>query len=559
MHVARLGAVGEHVLEHAGDDLADDLGKGEEGRRARGHRGALALRVRSDGGVQRVVLVQLLGVGGGVVEDIYRMPWRHLGGAVDEGLASGVRRPAVGGPDAELVIGRVGVGLGGVGPHRGDPGRREGRVEVGILLPGQLVGVLHGRGRPAGRHRRVQVGHAGRRLRGVRSGVGEGEFLLAGAGGGVGGRPLADRGRRGRARVGGAVVGQRCRAGRGVGADLGPAGVGSGCPVNDVVRRVADGLPHEGHRPGRPGHRDGGDITLLAIGHVGLGLVGAGGVRPVELVGHRVLVRARCQRPAGAAGVRLVQVGRVDRRRGARIQVGEAGVVARYEHLRVVVAVGVADIGRRGQAETAGAGYRSRCSRRIAGVLVQLGLDVVLRRAAHVEVGGVVGVAQPAEVIRVGLAGGEVGRLELRQQGVRAAGTVVDGIGGGAACGLPGQVQLAVLVLDSPPVVEQLVHPERRRRHTRWPRARVVFLSRIGPVCRGDHVGGIHAQRVRVGIVVIVHRDAPRVVWREGVIDVHLDVVAVQAQMGVLSHPVDESRRQQQPLELAGVVIEVER
>ena len=39
---------------------------------------------------------------------------------------------------------------------------------------------------------------------------------------------------------------------------------------------------------------------------------------------------------------------------------------------------------------------------------------------------------------------------------------------------------------------------------------------------------------------------APGVVGREGVVDVHLDVVAVQAEMGALGHPVDEPGRQQQ-------------
>ena len=120
-----------------------------------------------------------------VVEDVDRVAGGHLGGAVDEGLAGGVGGPGVGGADAELVVGRVGVGLGGVGPDRGDPGRLEGGGEVGVLLPGQLVGVLHDGRRPARRHGGVHVGHPGRRRGGVRPGVGEGELLLAGTGGGV--------------------------------------------------------------------------------------------------------------------------------------------------------------------------------------------------------------------------------------------------------------------------------------------------------------------------------------------------------------------------------------
>ena len=52
---------------------------------------------------------------------------------------------------------------------------------------------------------------------------------------------------------------------------------------------------------------------------------------------------------------------------------------------------------------------------------------------------------------------------------------------------------------------------------------------------------------------------APLVVGDEDVVDVLAEVVAVQAQVGVLGHPVDQAGGQQQPLQLIGVVVEVER
>lgn len=144
--VARLGAVGEHFLEHAGGDLANDLGEGEWRRRACGRRGVLALAVRIASVVEGVVLVEFLGVGGGVVEDVDRVPRCHLGGAVGERLAGGIRRPAVGGPDAELGVRRVGVSVkvsstspahdlgSGVGP------RQTLLVEGGLASPELLSG-----------------------------------------------------------------------------------------------------------------------------------------------------------------------------------------------------------------------------------------------------------------------------------------------------------------------------------------------------------------------------------------------------------------------------------
>ena len=139
VHVAHGGVVGQHVLEHAGDDLLDDLREVERRRGAGGHRGGVALGVRRGGVIERVVLVELLGVGGGVVEDVDRVPgaprpgplavvhrreWRP---ALDEGLAGRVGGPAVGVAEPELVVGRVGVRLGTVGPDREDAGRPGGR------------------------------------------------------------------------------------------------------------------------------------------------------------------------------------------------------------------------------------------------------------------------------------------------------------------------------------------------------------------------------------------------------------------------------------------------
>ena len=52
---------------------------------------------------------------------------------------------------------------------------------------------------------------------------------------------------------------------------------------------------------------------------------------------------------------------------------------------------------------------------------------------------------------------------------------------------------------------------------------------------------------------------APLVVGEEEVVDVLAEVVAVQAEVGVLGDPVDQARRQQQPLHLVGVVVEIQR
>ncbi len=46
---------------------------------------------------------------------------------------------------------------------------------------------------------------------------------------------------------------------------------------------------------------------------------------------------------------------------------------------------------------------------------------------------------------------------------------------------------------------------------------------------------------------------------RESVVDVHLDVVAVSAEVSALSDPIDQPGGQQEPLELGGAVVEIER
>ena len=504
MHVARLGVVAQHELVHLRLDLVDDVL--ERRRRGQARRGArVAPAAVGRGQVQRVVLVDLLRLGRGVVVDVDRVPRHHLRRPVHEGRARRDGGAGVVHPDAELVGRRVRVGLGRVVADRGDPHRLQRRDEVRVLLPGQLVGVLVGRRGPPGG------------LRGARgAGVGVGQFLLPGAG---------DAGGRGRGGITRAVVGQRRRRRGGQAADQRPARVGGLGPVDEVVGRVADRLPLQRHRPaGR--HRERG-------GHERRGLVGARRVRPVELVGHRVLVGPGGQGPAGRCGVR-VQVRRVDGARVARHQVGEAGVVARHEHLRVLIPQRERGVVALGQPQAARSRRGPRGGRDRAGVLVQLRLDVVLRRAAHVQVRRVVGVADPAEVVGVGLAGRRVGGLELRGQrvvrGRRARAAVV--------------LQVAGLGRGAAAVVEQLVHPEAVRRRP---------LRRIG------HVRGPHPQRVRVGVVDGVVGGVPRVIGGEGVVDVHLDVVAVQAQVRVLGHPVDQPGRQQQPLQLEGVVIKVQR
>ncbi len=419
------------------------------------------------------------------------MPRRDLGGAVGERLTGGVGRAGVGRADAELVVRRVRVDLGGVVADDLDADRLQRRGEVGVLLPGALDRVLRGRRRPAG-------------LRGPRrAGVGPAQLLLAAAGDVGGG-----------GRVTGAVVRQRGRGGGGVGVDQRPAAAARDLAVDLVVGRVADGLHLQGDRaPGRDRDRR---------GHVGRRLARAG--RVGELVGDRVLVAARRERAAGAAAGRLVQVRRVDRGRVAGDQVGEARVVSGHEDLRVLVAERLARVGAAGDPEAAGARGAARLGRRPAGVLVQLRLDVVLRRAAHVQVRGVVGVAQPAEVVGVGLAGGRVGLLELGQHRVGAG--------------------VVLLVLDAAAAVEQLFHPE---------------VVRLGPLGRVVDVGRLHPQRVGVAVVDGVVGGVPGVVRGEGVVDVHLDVVAVQAQVHALGDPVDQARGEQQPLGLRGVVVEAQR
>ncbi len=109
-------------------------------------------------------------------------------------------------------------------------------------------------------------------------------------------------------------------------------------------------------------------------------------------------------------------------------------------------------ISRPGPGASAGDGRKGRGGGDFAGVLVELGLDIVLGRTAHVQVGRVVGVAEPAEVVGVGLARCRVCGLELGQERICARfprSTV-----------LTGQVQPAGLVLDGAAVVEQLVEAE---------------------------------------------------------------------------------------------------
>ena len=193
----------------------------------------------------------------------------------------------------------------------------------------------------------------------------------------------------------------------------------------------------------------------------------------------------------------------------------------------------VGGVGRFGQPEPAGARRRPRRGRDRAGVLVQLRLDVICGGAAHVEIGRVIGVADPAEVIRVGLAGGRIGGLKRGEQRVRGGRRVVAVVDEAASW---------ATTLD--PEVEQLVHAE------------VVGLGPLGGV--GD-VGGLHPQRVGVGVVDGVVGGVPRVVGGERVVDVHLDVVAIEPEVHAAGHPVDEPGTEQQPLGVSGAVVEADR
>ena len=225
-------------------------------------------------------------------------------------------------------------------------------------------------------------------------------------------------------------------------------------------------------RPGRAGHHDRGEVALEAVGHIGLGLVGAGRVGPVELVGHRVLVGARRERPAGRAGVGLVEVGRVDRGRGARLQVGEAGVVAGHEHLGVVGPIGVRPRPwrRRRWSTRAGRGRRCRASppvprshrwcSRSARPRCSPGWRSP-RRGRGCRRCGSASRSRPSRACP--WPGRWPGTAPAAGPGPQVPAASPAAVAGGR---LAGQVQLAVLVLDGAAVVEQLVQAERRGRLT---------------------------------------------------------------------------------------------
>src|ERR1700728_3103388 len=94
-------------------------------------------------------------------------------------------------------------------------------------------------------------------------------------------------------------------------------------------------------------------------------------------------------------------------------------MVTRNEYLGILGAQRQTVISRLGESETSGSRGRPRGRRRPIRVLVEFGLNVVLRGTTDIEVRGVVGVAVPAEVTGVGLPRRRVGGLELREQRIR--------------------------------------------------------------------------------------------------------------------------------------------
>lgn len=118
---------------------------------------------------------------------------------------------------------------------------------------------------------------------------------------------------------------------------------------------------------------------------------------------------------------------------------------------------------------------------------------------------------------------------------------------GGRRAGLPLRLlrQLVDILLDSPADAQH----------------------RFGCVLRELHVCVIQLKEPwRAGVVRraggrrgALELPAPLVVGDEDIVDVLAEIVALVAEMGVLGHPVDQPGSQQQPLGLAGVVVEVER
>ena len=277
----------------AGDDLADrerrpgGVARGDTGNRHAGRRV-----------IDRLVLVDLLGVGRDVVEDVRRVARDRRGRAVGERRSRGElgRRRAARG---ERRGRRVRVGLGGVRAEVGDPGRRE-RVHRSVFCSyGVSVAVFTVGGAVAeGAPRLVSV-----------------KVLVTGPVGSEVARRGVHRGH------------QRPRRGSRI------------LAVELVVRGVADRAPAQRHRVAG-GHRD----------RRRRGRRLAAGRR--VLVGDRIRVAAGGgERAAGGVDDRIVKLGRVDGSRSARHEVGQARVLAGDERAGIVAAERRVRIGAGRQAE----------------------------------------------------------------------------------------------------------------------------------------------------------------------------------------------------------------
>ena len=397
------------------------------------------------------------------------------------------------------MVAGFGYGLEESEPNALIADRGQRRSEVRVLLIGGLGRVVGGRGRLRGEG-----------SRGARVGVGQGAGAAAGSvcrrsAGGIDERVARRRDRRQQS---------PCSRRRDLTVDL-------------VVSRVARGVPRQGDRSAG-GHALHGRRSrrLAAAGR--------------ELIGDRIRDRWLCsaERTAGggARGVCCRGVKRwwIDCPGIAGDQVRQPRMLAGHKHAWVLRTERCGRIARRGQSKPARSRRRAWRGRRPDRVLLDLGLDVVLRRAALVEVRVIPRVVDPAKRRRVRLARRGVRFLELGQQRIapRSTGVATRGRRGGRAARRP---------LDAAAAVEQLVDPE-------------VVLRR--PARCVANVGGDLSDCVGRAVVGRVRRGVPAVIGEEVIVDVRGQIVALIAEVDAACRPVDRAVAQQLRLQLELVLVE---
>src|SRR5664280_1450331 len=172
-------------------------------------------------------------------------------------------------------------------------------------------------------------------------------------------------------------------------------------------------------------------------------------------------------------------------------------------------------------------------------------VEVGLVGQQGVDQSGVIGIARIGHLSRVGVGGPVVGD----RPGAVGTRRVARYVRRAGPHGVEGQVQRDAGRLFPG---RHVGHVGRGHLHVGGGVGRVVghrLAGRIGPAGVVGRLG-----RPRGALVL----GAPRVVGDEVVVDVLAEVVAVEAEVGVLGHPVDEPGRQQQPLQHGGVVVEGE-